>query len=153
MPRLAPLALLAAFAAPTHAHEHFAPVAHHEVTTIDHRFERMDYNARQRRLHGEIAYTEAAIASLRRIQGEYSRINRFGTGNALSLSAEQVRLELLREELLLRDLRDQVLVEQRMRRFDRRAHAMASAAMTQRRTVHAALPAEAGQPTITIVNH
>lgn len=122
------------------------------ASALDSRLDRLDYAARMRRLQGEIAYTEAAIASLRRIQGEYSRVNRFGTGNALTLSAEQVRLELLREELLLRDLREQVLIEQRLRRETRRHGAAAPVYATQRVTAHVPI-VPAGEPTITITNH
>ena len=71
-------------------------------------------------LRMEIAYAEARITSLRRLQREYDRVNRFGTGNALTLSAEQVRLELMREDMVLRDLREQLILEQRYGRDSRR---------------------------------
>jgi len=70
-----------------------------------------------------------------------------------SLTAAQVRLELMREDMVLRDLREQLILEQRHNREKRRAYAVQAVEATQRITAHVALESEKGAPTITIVNH
>lgn len=125
-----------------------------QVAAMEQRlYRRLDHPARMRALRMEIAYAEARIVSLRRLQREYYRVNRFGTGNALTLSAEEVRLELMREDMVLRDLREQLLLEQRYNREVRRDYAVQATEATQRVTAHMAIEPEQGQPTITIVNH
>lgn len=116
-------------------------------------YRRVDHPARMRRLRAEIKYAEQRIASLRRLQSQYDSVNRFGTGNALTLSEEMVRLELMREDMVIRDLREQLILEQRFHREERRYDAAQAAYATQRLTVQAALKPEEGEPTITIVNH
>lgn len=125
-----------------------------QVASMEQRlYRRLDHPARMRAIRMEIAYAEARINSLRRLQREYYRINRFGTGNALTLSAEQVRLELMREDMVLRDLREQLILEQRFNREIRRDYAVQAVEATQRITAHVAVEPEQGQPTITIINH
>lgn len=116
----------------------------------DRFYRRVDHAARMRRLRAEISYTEARIVALRRVQQEYDRVNRFGTGNALTLSAEQVRLNLHREEIVLRELRDQVLLEQRAYRLAKRAYAQRIRQTAAQSVVSS--PA-AGEPQITIIQH
>lgn len=125
-----------------------------QVASMEQRlYRRLDHPARMRAIRMEITYAEARIDSLRRLQREYYRVNRFGTGNALTLSAEQVRLELMREDMVLRDLREQLILEQRFNREVRRDYAVQAVEATQRLTAHVAVEHEKGQPTITIVNH
>jgi len=125
-----------------------------QVSAMEQRlYRRLDHPARMRAIRMEIAYAEARINSLRRLQREYYRVNRFGTGNALTLSAEQVRLELMREDMVIRDLREQLILEQRYNREVRRDYAVETAVATQRITAHVAVEPEQGQPTITIINH
>ena len=125
-----------------------------QVASMEDRlYRRLDHPARMRALRMEIKYAEARIDSLRQLQREYYRVNRFGTGNALTLSAAQVRLELMREDMVLRDLREQVLLEQRYNREVRRDDAVQAVQATQRITAHVAIQPEKGEPTITIVNH
>jgi hypothetical protein len=125
-----------------------------QVAAMEQRlYRRLDHPARMRALRMEIAYAEARIDSLRRLQREYYRVNRFGTGNALTLSAEQVRLELMREDMVLRDLREQLILEQRYNREVRRDYAVQAVEATQRITAHVAVEPGQGQPTITIINH
>ncbi|QDV75663.1 hypothetical protein [Botrimarina mediterranea] len=125
-----------------------------QVAAMEERlYRRLDHPARMRALRMEIKYAEARIDSLRLLQREYNRVNRFGTGNALTLSAAQVRLELMRENMVLRDLREQLILEQRYNRETRRAYAVQAAEATQRITAHVALESEKGEPTITIINH
>jgi hypothetical protein len=125
-----------------------------QVAAMEQRlYRRLDHPARMRALRMEIAYAEARITSLRRLQREYDRVNRFGTGNALTLSAEQVRLELMREDMVLRDLREQLLLEQRFRREARGYDSAQATEATQRLTAHVAVEPEQGEPTITIINH
>jgi hypothetical protein len=125
-----------------------------QVAAMEERlYRRLDHPARMRAIRMEIAYAEARIDSLRRLQREYYRVNRFGTGNALTLSAEQVRLELMREDMVLRDLREQLILEQRYNREIRRDYAVQAVEATQRITAHVAVEPGQGQPTITIINH
>ncbi|TWT97027.1 hypothetical protein Pla108_28040 [Botrimarina colliarenosi] len=125
-----------------------------QVAAMEQRlYRRFEHPARMRRIRAEIAYAEARIASLRRLQSQYDRVNRFGTGNALTMSAEQVRLDLLRKDMVLRDLRDQLILEQRYYRQARIDNAATASYATQRITAHVAVTPEAGEPTITIVNH
>lgn len=125
-----------------------------QVAAMEERlYRRLDHTARMRALRMEIKYAEARIDSLRRLQREYYRVNRFGTGNALTLSAEQVRLELMREDMVLRDLREQLILEQRFNREVRRDYAVKAVEATQRITAHVAVEPGQGQPTITIINH
>ncbi len=111
-----------------------------------HRFE---HASQVRRLRSEALYSEARIDTLRRRLVEYDSINRFGTGNALGLTADRTRLDLRREEMIRRDLQDQMLLAQRSRRRSRQVHAMA----VERATVQATRRAARGEPSITIVNH
>jgi hypothetical protein len=125
-----------------------------QVAAMEERlYRRLDHPARMRAIRMEIAYAEARIDSLRRLQREYYRVNRFGTGNALTLSAEQVRLELMREDMVIRDLREQLILEQRYNREIRRDYAVQAVEATQRITAHVAVEPGQGQPTITIINH
>jgi hypothetical protein len=125
-----------------------------QVAAMEERlYRRLDHPARMRAIRMEIAYAEARIDSLRRLQREYYRVNRFGTGNALTLSAEQVRLELMREDMVLRDLREQLILEQRYNREIRRDYVVQAVEATQRITAHVAVEPGQGQPTITIINH
>ncbi len=125
-----------------------------QVASMEERlYRRLDHTARLRALRMEIAYAEARITSLRRLQREYDRVNRFGTGNALTLSAAQVRLELMREDMVLRDLREQLILEQRYGRDSRRYDGAQATEAIQRLTAHVAIESDKGEPTIKIVNH
>lgn len=161
--RLVVLSLLAAsLAGAASAHENlcyecgdtFSAGRELEVALVEQRYyRRVDHPSRMRRLRAEIAYTEERIVSLRRIQGEYDRVNRFGTGNALSLSAERVRLDLMREERVLRDLREQVLLEQRHYRFAKLEHAYRVQRAAVELAAAAAVATKADEPKIEIVTH
>ncbi|MEN0109275.1 MAG: hypothetical protein AAF805_00990 [Planctomycetota bacterium] len=120
-----------------------------EITAIEARLFRQDAAARLRRLRNEIDYAEARVRSLRRQIDEYDRINRFGTGSALRLSAEQARLDLRREESFLRELRRQVIDQQRNSHRARRAYAQQLQALQ----THAAWRASDAEPVIEIINH
>lgn len=121
-----------------------------EVALLESRYDhRFEHASQVRRLRSEAEYSDARIATLRRRLTEYDSINRFGTGNALGMSADRARLDLRREEMIRRDLQDQLLLQQRSRRRSRQVHAMA----VERFTVEATRRAAVGEPSITIVNH
>jgi hypothetical protein len=76
-------------------------------------FQHQDHPSRVRELTVEMQVAEARIRVLRRRLAEFRPINRFSTGNALLVTAEETRIALLREELHLRTLRDALIAEQR----------------------------------------
>lgn len=112
-------------------------------------YRRFEAASNSRRLRAEMAYSEARIDALRRRLDDYDGINRFGTGNALELSADRTRLDLFREEMIRRDLQDQLILDQRVRRRSRIVHAEA----LQRTNVARTRAAAVGDGSITIVNH
>lgn len=125
-----------------------------EIARLEDRFyRRVDYPSRVARLRAEIQYSEAVVDSLERRLNDYGRINRFSTGNALELSAERAELALRREKILIRELREQVLIEQRAYRYHKMAVAYAAQQRFAEQARAAAVPAEEGEPIITIVSH
>lgn len=112
-------------------------------------YRRFEGPSRVRRLRSELDYADARIQMLQRQQDDFHRVNRFGTGNALAWSADQARLGLRREEILRRDLQDQLLIEQRNGRRARHVHAY----QTERLNVMRTRAAAVGDGSITIVNH
>lgn len=112
-------------------------------------YRRFEAPSRVRRLRSEIEYADANARVLRAQLTDYRRVNRFGTGNALSLSADRARLELRREEMVRRDLQDQLLLEQRVQRRARHVHAY----QAERALVARTRAAVVGDGSITIINH
>jgi hypothetical protein len=97
-------------------------------------FQYYDHPGRVRELTIEKQIAEARIQMLRRRMNEFRSINRFTTGNALLVSAEETRIALLREELHLRTLRDALIAEQRWHSERMRAAVLA----TQQAAAHLA---------------
>ena len=112
-------------------------------------YRRFESPSAQRRLRAEIAFSEARIDSMRDLLNDYDRINRFGTGNALAWSANRARLDLRREEMIRRDLRDQLLLQQRYARRGKQVRAYA----LERANVAATRRAAVGEPRIEITTH
>ncbi len=112
-------------------------------------YRRFESPSAQRRIRSEIAFSEARIDSMRDLLNDYDRINRFGTGSALAWSANRARLDLRREEMIRRDLQDQLLLEQRYARRGKQVRAYA----VERATVAATQRAAVGEPRIEITNH
>lgn len=112
-------------------------------------YRRFEGPAQQRRIRSEIDYSEARINLLRHRLDDYDTVNRFGTGNALSVSADRTRLALRREQMIRRDLQDQLILEQRLRRRGRLVNAYA----VERANVARTRAAAVGDGSITIVNH
>lgn len=121
-----------------------------EIVALEARLDRrFESPSRVRRLRSEIDYTDARVQVLRRQLTSYDRINRFGTGNALTWSESQVRLDMRREEIVRRDLQDRLLIEQRLNRRSRVVHAYQAERLNVERTRAAAV----GDGSITIINH
>ncbi|MEQ8849397.1 hypothetical protein [Botrimarina sp.] len=124
-----------------------------EIAYLENRLVRLDHMGRVRRIRAEIEYSEAVVESLRRRLRDYSRVNVFVVGNALDLSEERVELALRREEILVRELREQLVLEQRAYYAHKRAHAAAAQQSIAAGTQAAAVRPAAGEPTIVIINH
>ncbi|MGL4513448.1 MAG: hypothetical protein ACRCT8_10185 [Lacipirellulaceae bacterium] len=119
----------------------------YEIAATQQRlYQRGDHPGRVRALTIEKQIAEARIQVLRRRLAELRPINRFTTGNALLVTAEETRIALLREELHLRGLRDALLAEQRWHSERMREMVLA----TQHAAAHLAQH-PAGDPTEPIV--
>ncbi|TWT43269.1 hypothetical protein [Botrimarina hoheduenensis] len=122
-----------------------------ELASLEQRlYQRFDHPARLREIRDEIAFSEARIDSLRRLQREYEPFTRFRVGNPLAVTAERNRLDLLRAERQLADLRRLLSEEHRMHSTRLRWHATMVSQAAQR-LAHATPPA--GDGSIEIVNH
>lgn len=112
-------------------------------------YRRFEAPSRTRRIRAELDYADARVRMLQRQLTDYGRVNRFGTGNALALSADRARLDLRREEIFRRELQEQLLIEQRLGRRSRHVHAYQAERLNVARTRAVAV----GDGSITIVNH
>lgn len=82
-------------------------------------FERVDYPLRLRHLRTEITLMEARVASLRR---RVKEAERFHQSEALFTTIENLRLELLEAELLLKDWRHELTLLRTYSQDERRLH-------------------------------
>ncbi len=83
-----------------------------EIATLEQRlYKQVEYPTRVRSLRTEQIMTQARIDSLKRRLAEYGPMNRFETGKALFVTIEQTKLELLQEELYLKDLQARQLAD------------------------------------------
>ena len=102
------------------------PVVDLEVARLEREaYYRYERPSRVRALRTEIALNEARVAALRRLMADYGRVTRFSTGNALAVTVENVRLELLHAEARREELRLRLLAEERLHRRMKLHHAAA----------------------------
>lgn len=80
-------------------------------------YRRVEHPNQVRTLKAEIKFSAARVDALRRINTSYRPFTRFSTGNPLTLTVERTRLDLLREEIYLRELREQLRLEYRFHRM------------------------------------
>ena len=76
-----------------------------QIATLEARMHRENHPRRMRALRDEREYAETRIAMLEELLDDYRTITRFRTGSALTVTSDRVRLELLREQQHLRELR------------------------------------------------
>lgn len=112
-------------------------------------YRRFESPSVERRIRSEIAYSEARIDSIRDLLVDYGRVNRFSTGSALAWSADRARLDLRREEMIRRDLQDQLILQRRHARRGKQVRAYA----VERANVAATQRAAVGEPRIEITTH
>lgn len=95
-----------------HTGGHADPIRALEIATLEQRlYRQVDYPTRVRTLRSEQIMTQARIDSLKRRLAEYAPMDRFQTGKALIITIEQTKLELLREELHLKDLQARQMID------------------------------------------
>ncbi len=122
-----------------------------EKATLEQRYyRRIEHPAQVRILKAEIQFSEARVETLRRAYASYRPFTRFGTGNPLTLSVERTRLDLLREELCLRELREQLRLENRFHRQRMQHYAYKIQASVARLSQ---ANFDATEPQIKIVSH
>lgn len=108
-----------------HTGGHADPVRALEIATLEQRlYQQVDYPNRVRTLRAEQIMTQARIDSLKRRLAEYAPMNRFETGKALIITIEQTKLELLREELHLKDLQSRQRIDAQTHRQKQRLLAL-----------------------------
>ena len=122
-----------------------------EIAAIEQRlYRRVEHPARVRALKAEIQFAEARVDSLRRILAGYRPFTRFSTGNPLTITVERTKLDLLREELHVRNLRDHLRMENRYHRQRMQLYSLRIQASAARLTQ---LSLDTTEPKIEIVSH
>ncbi|MEZ6114196.1 MAG: hypothetical protein R3C99_24765 [Pirellulaceae bacterium] len=109
----------------------------------------VDYPLRLRQLDTEIKLADAELQSLRRINANYSKFNRVSNdGGPLLLEREQFKLDLLRAELRLKNLRDERFLLNRHLSEQRRLHQLL--VQRARQQVEASTPTQAKESVIIV---
>lgn len=122
-----------------------------EMAALQQRlYQHVEHPMRIRELRTEIDFSEARLRLLRDRAREYEPMTRWRVGNPLYITAEQTRLEILREERRLRTLRQVYAEEHRLHAVRLRLNAQA-VSIAEQRLAHAHPPA--GDGSIEIVNH
>ena len=117
--------LLADFPCVCHTGVTADPVRALEIAMLEKKlYEQVSHPMRVRTLNAEITLTEARIKSLNRRLDEYEPMDRFETGRALFVTIEETKLDLLREELHLQELKARRTAENRFHRQQARLHAL-----------------------------
>ena len=94
-----------------------------ERLDLEHRlYERVDFPIQARRLVSEITLTEAKLKSLEKLLAEYQGFQRFSTGNPLTLTVEDTKLQILAAKLHLDDLKEEKSLLERYRDDQRRLY-------------------------------
>lgn len=117
--------LLAEFPCACHTGVTAEPIRALEIAMLEKKlYEQVSHPMRVRTLNAEIKLTEARIKSLKRRLDEYEPMDRFKNGRALFVTIEETKLDLLREELHLQELKARRTTENRFHRQQARLHAL-----------------------------
>ncbi len=101
------------------------PVRALEIASLEKKlYDQVSHPMRVRTLNAEITLTKARIKSLELRLDEYDPMDRFETGRALIVTIEETKLDLLREELHLKELYARRTAENRFHRQQARLHAL-----------------------------
>lgn len=92
-----------------------------EIRDLEWRlYERVEFPTRIRRIESELKIGEARLKSLEKLLAEYQSFQKFSTGNPLTLTVEDTRLQILELKVRIDDLREERSLLERYKSDQRR---------------------------------